>query len=184
MKKRKDEAEATTERKRKRKEKHDKACKIARAEGKPRPATPESTDDEEEASDAEVHPPGDDDAPATPHEARPAPELSADPPLVGMERRLPTPAAGRGSPTPAVGGGSSAPATERRSPQPATGKGVPAPMMLTGSDGSAASAEASGQMASRPQPALRVTPSDQASRGVGVPRARRSGTGKGSMSAR
>ena len=60
VKKQKDAAEATAERKRKRKEKHDKACKIARAEGKPRPATPESTDDEEEASDAEAHPPGDD----------------------------------------------------------------------------------------------------------------------------
>ena len=48
----------------------------------------------------------------------------------------------------------------------------------------AASAEASTQMASRPQPAPRVTPLDQASRGVGVPQARRSGTGKRSMSAR
>ncbi|XP_039840802.1 translation initiation factor IF-2-like [Panicum virgatum] len=66
---------------------------------------------------------------------------------------------------------------------PATGEGVPAPTMSTGGDGSAASAEASAQMAPRPQPAPRVTPSDQASRGVGVPRARRSGTGKRSMSA-
>ncbi|XP_039777761.1 translation initiation factor IF-2-like [Panicum virgatum] len=57
-------------------------------------------------------------------------------------------------------------------------------MMLTGGDGSAASTEMSAQMASRPQPAPRVTPSDQASRGVGVPQARRSGTGKRSMSAR
>ena len=40
VKKRKEAAEATAERKRKRKAKHDKACKIARAEGKPRPATP------------------------------------------------------------------------------------------------------------------------------------------------
>ena len=103
VKKRKEVAEAAAERKRKRKAKHDKACKIARAEGKPRPATPESTDEEEDASDAEAHLPGggeaatgadsppvyqeagDEDAPATPHEARPAPELLADPPLVGME---------------------------------------------------------------------------------------------------
>ena len=191
---RKDAAEATAGRKmnRKRKERHDKACKIARAEGKLRPATPESTDNEEEASDAEVHPLGDDeedasdaeahlpgggqaatgansppvyqeagneDTPATPHEVRPAPESWADPPLVGTERRSPTPAAGRGSPTLAVGGGSSAPATERRSPLPATGEGVPAPTMSTGGDGSAASVEVFAQMAPRPQPAPRVTPS-------------------------
>ena len=60
MKKRKDAAEAAADRKRKRKEKHDKACKIAHAEGKPRPAMPESTDEEEDISDAEVNLPGDD----------------------------------------------------------------------------------------------------------------------------
>ena len=57
MKRRKDAAEAKAERKRKRKRKakHDKACKLARAEGKPQPATPESSEeDEEEASDAKV----------------------------------------------------------------------------------------------------------------------------------
>ena len=47
VKRRKDAAEAKAERKRKRKAKHDKACKIARSEGNPRPATPESTDEEE-----------------------------------------------------------------------------------------------------------------------------------------
>ena len=62
VKKRKDAAEAAADRKRKRKEKHDKACKIARAEGKPRPATLESTDEEEDTSDAEVNLPGDDEA--------------------------------------------------------------------------------------------------------------------------
>ena len=103
VKKRKDAVEAAADRKRKWKEKHDKACKIERAEGKPRPATPESTDVEEDTSDAEVNLPGDDeaatgadsppvyqeagdeDAPATPHEARPAPGSLVDPPLVGME---------------------------------------------------------------------------------------------------
>ena len=56
MKRRKDAAEAKAERKRKRKARHDKACQLARAEGKPRPATPESSEeDEEEASDAEDH---------------------------------------------------------------------------------------------------------------------------------
>ena len=118
--------------KRKEAAKHDRACKIARAEGKPRPATPESTDEEEEASDAEANLPGnveaaagadsppvyqeagDEDAPATPHEARPAPGSLADPPLAGTERRSPTPAAGRGSPMPAVGGGAGvAPASDR-----------------------------------------------------------------------
>jgi len=56
MKRRKDAAEAKFERKRKRKARHDKACKLARAEGKPQPATPESSEeDEEETSDAEDH---------------------------------------------------------------------------------------------------------------------------------
>ena len=113
VKKQNEAAEAAAERKRKRKSRHDKACKISRAEGKPRPATLESTDEEEEdASDAEAHLPGggeaatgadsppvyqeagDEDAPATPHEARPAPESLADPPLTGTERRSHTPAAG------------------------------------------------------------------------------------------
>ena len=170
--------EAAAERKRKRKAKHDKACEIVRVEGNPRLATPESTDEGEDASDAEAHLPGggeaatgadyplvyeeagDEDAPATPHEARPAPGSLADPPLVGTERRSPTPAVGRGSPMPAVGGGSSAPAAERGSPLPATGEGIPAPVISTGGYGSAASAETSAQTASRPQPAPRVTPSD------------------------
>ena len=56
MKRRKDAAEAKVERRRKRKAKHDKVCKLARAEGKPQPATPESSEeDEEEALDAEDH---------------------------------------------------------------------------------------------------------------------------------
>ena len=202
VKKRKEAAEAAAERKRKRKAKHDKACKIATAEGKPWPATPESTDEEEDASDAEVNLPGDDEAatgadsppiyqgagdedtPVTLREARPTPGLLVDPPLAGAERRSPTPAAGRRSPTPATGGISSTPATERRSPLPATGEGIPAPAMSTGGDGSAASAETSVQTTLRPQPTPRATPSDQSSRGVGVPQARRSGTGKRSMSAR
>ena len=59
VKKWKEAAEAAAERKRKRKAKHDKACKIARVEGKPQPATPESTDEEEDTSDAEANLPGD-----------------------------------------------------------------------------------------------------------------------------
>ena len=100
VKRRKDTAEAKVERKRKRKARHDKACKIARSEGKPRPATPESTDDEEEeASDAEGHLLGDDGAAAgasspptyqwdadegasaAPEETRTAVESLADPSL-------------------------------------------------------------------------------------------------------
>ena len=113
VKKRKEAAEAAADRKMRRKEKHDKECKIARAEGKPRPATPESTSEEEEdASDAEAYlsgedeaatgadsPPvyqedGDKDVPAALREARPASGLLVGPPLVGTERRLPTPVGG------------------------------------------------------------------------------------------
>ena len=97
VKKRKEAAEAAADRKRRRKEKHDKMCKIARAEGKPRPATPESTDEEEDTSDAEVNLPGDDEAttgvdspsvyqgagdedvPVTLREVRPRPGLLVDP---------------------------------------------------------------------------------------------------------
>ena len=140
VKKRKDAAEAAADRKRKRKEKHDKVCKIARTEGKPRPAMPESTDEEEDTSDAEVNLPGDneaatgadsppvyqgagdEDAPVTLREVRPTPGLLVDPPLAGAERRSPTPAAGRRSPMPA---------TERRSPLPATGEEIPVPAMST-----------------------------------------------------
>ena len=59
VKKRKEAAEAAADRKRRRKEKHDKACKIARVEGKSWPAMPASmSEEEEDASDAEAHFPG------------------------------------------------------------------------------------------------------------------------------
>ena len=180
VKKRKEAAEAAADKKRRRKEKHDKACKITRAEGKPRPAMPESTSEEEEdASDAEAHLPGGDeaatgadsppvyqeageeDAPATLREARPAPGLLADPPLAGTERRSPTPVAERRSPSPVAGERSSTPATERRLPLPATGEGGPTPAMSKGGDGSAASAGTPAQTASRPQAGPGTTPSDQ-----------------------
>ena len=111
VKKQKDAVEAAAARKRKRKEKHDKACKIAHAEGKPRPATPESAE-EEGSSDAEINfsdddeavtgagsPPvyrgaGEEDVPVTLGEARLTPGSLVNPPLVGAERRSPTPAAG------------------------------------------------------------------------------------------
>ena len=55
VKKQKDAAEAAATRKRKRKEKHDKACKIAHKKGKPQPATPQSTEENEGSSDAEIN---------------------------------------------------------------------------------------------------------------------------------
>ena len=143
VKKRKEAAEAAADRKRRREERHDKACKIACAEGKPRPATPESMSEElEDVSDAEAHLPGEDeaatgadsppvyqeagdeDAAAAPREARPALGVSADLPLAGMERRSPTPVAGRRSPTPAAGERSSAPMTAEVAP-PSDGRRGP-----------------------------------------------------------
>ena len=112
VKKRKEAAEEAAERKRKRKAKHNKACKIARAEGKPRPATPESTDEEEDASDAEGHLLGDDGvaagasspptylwdddegAPTSLGETRTMAESSAGPSLEGAERESSPPGSG------------------------------------------------------------------------------------------
>ena len=162
LKRRKHAAEAKAERKRKQKEKHNKACKIARSEGKPRPATPESTDeDEEDASDAEGHQLGDDGAaagasspptyrwdydegaPTVPEETRAVAESSADPSLKGAEQE---------------------------SSPPAAGEETPAPQVPIHGDEAAAGAEGG---------AL-----GQSSRGGSVPRARRSATRKRSMSAR
>ncbi|XP_039818459.1 translation initiation factor IF-2-like [Panicum virgatum] len=158
--------------------------------------------EEEDTSDAEVNLPGDDeaatgvdsppvyqgvgkqDAPVMLREVRSTPGLLVDPSLAGAERRSPTPVAGRRSPTPAAGERSSTPVTERRSPLPAMGEGIPAPAMSTSGDGSAASAEMPAQTASRLQADPTTTPSDQSSRGISVPRARRSGMGKRSMSVR
>jgi len=119
MKRRKDAAEAKVERKRKRKARHDKACKLARAEGKPQTATPESSEEDEEvASDAEDHAPrGDGEAagaspppfylwdddegePAAPEETRAV--ASAHPSLEGAERESSPPAAGEETPAPQV----------------------------------------------------------------------------------
>ena len=144
--------------------------------GKPRPATPESTDEEEEeASDAEGHLLGDDGAAvgasslptyqwdadevasAAPEETRTAAESSADLSLEGAERE---------------------------SSPPAAGEETPAPQVLIRGDESAAGAEAPVLIASRHQADPRWVPSGQSSRGGAVPRARRSGTGKRSMSAR
>ena len=114
VKKQKDAADAAAarKRKRKRKEKHDKAWKIAHAEGKPRPTTPESTEEEEGSSDVKINFPDDDEVatgagsppvyrgagdegvPVTLGEARLTPGSMVCLPLVGAERRSPTPVAG------------------------------------------------------------------------------------------
>ena len=54
VKKKKDVVKDAATRKRERKEKHEKECKIALAEGRLRPATPESTE-EEDSSDVELN---------------------------------------------------------------------------------------------------------------------------------
>jgi hypothetical protein len=200
-KKKKDAAEEAAARKRKRKEEHAKACKIAHAEGKPRPATPESTEeedsldvelnfsDDDEAATGAGSPPvyrgaGGEDMTVMLGEARLTSGSLVEPPPVRTERGAPTPAAGRRSPTAAAGGRSSTPVTGQRSPPPAIGRRTPTPTVSTGGRGSAASAETPAQTASGLQADPRATPSGQSSGGVSVPRARRSGTGKRSMSAR
>ena len=60
-KKKKDAVKDAATRKRERKEKHKKKCKIAHAKGAPRPATPESTE-EEDSSDMELNFSDDDEA--------------------------------------------------------------------------------------------------------------------------
>ena len=173
---RKDAAEAKVERKRKRKARHDKACKLARAEGKPQPATPESSEeDEEEASDAEDHALGsdgtaagasppptyqwedDEGAPAAPEETRAVAESPAHPSLEGAERE---------------------------SSPPAAGEKTPAPQVLIRGDEAAAGEESSVLAASSHQADARGAPLGQSSRGGTVPQARRSATRKRSMSAR
>ena len=120
MKKKKDAVKQAVTRKRERKEKHEKECKIALAEGRPWPATPESTE-EEDSTNVELNfsdddegatgagsPPvyrraGDEDVPVTLGEARLTSGSLVDPPPVGARRRSPTPAAGGRSSTPVTG---------------------------------------------------------------------------------
>jgi len=201
VKKRKDAAKQAATRKRERKEKHEKECKIALAEGRPWPATPDSTE-EEDSSDVELNFLDDDELvtgaespPVYPRadgegssavlgEARLTPGSLAGPPTATIEQRSPAPVAGRRSPTPAAGRRLSTPVTGQRLPPPATCRRTPALVVSTGGGGSAASAETPTQTASRHQADPRVAHSGQSSGGVSVPRARRSGSGKRSMSAR
>ena len=150
MKRRKDATEAKVERKRKRKRKarHDKACKLARAEGKPQPATPESSEeDEEEASDAEDHALRSDGEGAR---ASPPPFYLWDEdegePAVAEETR----AAALARPT--------LEGAERESSPPAAGEETPAPQVLIRGDESAAGTESSVLAASSHQTEMRGRP--------------------------
>ena len=202
-KRKKDAAKEATARKRERKEEHAKACKIAQVEGAPRPPRPESTE-EEDSSGSEFNFSEPDNyevvtgASPTPTprraggkglsmvlgEARLTPGSLVGPPTARIEQRSPAPVAGRRSPTPAAGGTWSTPVTGQRSSPPATCRRTPALAVSTGGGGSAAGAETPAQTATRLQADKRTTPSGQSSRGVSVPRARWSGSGKRSMSAR
>jgi len=198
VKKKKDVARQAATRKRERKEKHEKEC-IALAEELPRPATPESTE-EEDSSDVELNFSDDDEvvtgveslpaylgaggeeAMVTLGEARLTSGSLVEPPPARSEQRLPTPAAGRRSPMPVAGKRSPTPVTGQRLPPPAMGRRTPAPAVSMGIGGFAASAKTPAQMASRHQADPRVAPSGQSSGGVSVPWARRSSMGKRSMS--
>ena len=203
MKKKKDAVKEAAARKRERKEKHDKVCKIAQMVGAPRPHTPESTEEEDssscglgfsESDDFEVvtgaSPPpahrgaGVEGSSMALGEARLAPGSLVGVPATRTERRAPTPAAGQRSPVPAMGSMLPAPVTWQRLPSPATGRRTPAPAASTGGGGSTASVETAARKDPRLQADPRATPSGQSLGGVSVPQARRSGTGKRSMSAR
>ena len=111
MKKKKDAVKQAATRKRERKEKHEKECKIALAEGRSRPATPKSTE-EEDSSDVELNfsddneaamgagsPPvyrgaGGEDVTVTLGEARLTSGSLVEPPPARTKLRSPTPAAG------------------------------------------------------------------------------------------
>ena len=176
MKRRKDAAEAKAKRKRKRKAAHDKARQLARAEGKPRPATPESSeDDEEEPSDAEDHarrsdgegarasPPPfylwdeEEGATVAPEEPGAVAGSSANPSLEGAERESSPPAAGEETPAPQV---------SSRGNEAAVGEG------------------SSVLAASSHRADTRGAASGQSSRDSTMPRARKTATRKRSMSAR
>ncbi|XP_039818690.1 translation initiation factor IF-2-like [Panicum virgatum] len=77
---------------------------------------------------------------------------------------------------------SSTPTAGQRSPASAAGRDSPASAASTGSGASVVSVETPVRTAPRLQVDPRATPSGQSSLGVSVPRARRSGTGKRSLS--
>jgi len=156
MKRRKDAAEAKVERKRKRKARHDKACKLARAVGKPQPATPESSEeDEEEASDAEDH------ALRGDREGAGA----SPPPFYLWDEDEGEPAALEE--TRAVASAHlSLKGAERGSSPPATGEVTPAPEVPIRGDEAAAGEESSVLATPSHQADTRGAPSGQSSRGM------------------
>ena len=153
---------------------HDKACKLARAEGKPRPAMPESSEEEEEvASDAEDH------------ALRSDGEGASPPPFYLWEEEEGATVAPE-EPR-AVAGSSANPSlegAERESSPPAAGEETPAPQVLIRGDEASAGEESSVLAASSHRADTRGAPLGQSSRDGTTPRARRSATRKQSMSAR
>ena len=150
------------------------ACKLARAEGKPQPATPESSEeDEEEASDAEDHALRDDGEGAG----------ASPPPFYLWDEDEGEPAAPEGTRAVALAH-PSLEGAERESPPPAAGEETPVPEMPIRGDEAAAGAELFVLPALSHQADMRRAPSGQSSRGGSVTRARRSATRKQSMSAR
>ena len=174
MKRRKDAAETKAERKRKRKARHDKACNLARAEGKPQPATPESSEeDEEEASDAEDH------------VLRSDGEGASPPPFYLWDEEEGATMAPEE--LGAVTGSSANPSLEgaaRGSSSPAAGEGSPAPQVLIRGSEAAGGEESSALAASSHRADTRGAPSGQSSRDDSMPQARKSATSKRGMSAR
>ena len=173
MKRRKDAVEAKVERKRKRKARHNKACKLARAEGKPQPATLESSEEEEEASNAEDHALRSDGEGAR---ASPPPFYLWDEdegePAVAEEMRAVALAR------------LTLEGAERESSPPAVGEETPVPQVLIRGNEAAAGEESFVLAASSRQADTRGASSGQSSRGGTVARARRSASRKRSMSAR
>ena len=162
--------------------------------GVPPPSTPESTEEEDSSASGVDFSESDDfkvETGASPPTAQRGAGVEASTMTLGERRLAPatlvvTPAARaeRRSPIPAAGQRSPAPVTRQRLPAPAAGRRTPASTALMGGGASAVSVGTPGRMAPRVQAGPRVTPSDQSSGGASVPRARRSGTGKCSMSAR
>ena len=161
MKRRKDAAEARAERKRKRKAAHDKARQLARAEGKPQPVTPESSEeDEEEASDAEDHALRSDGEGAH----------ASPPPFYLWDEEEGAPVAPEGA--------------ARRSSSPAAGEESPAPQVLIHGHEATAGEESSALAASSHRADTRGAASGQSSRDSTMPRGRKTATRKQSMRAR
>jgi hypothetical protein len=124
VKKRKDKAKETAARKRERKENHDKACTRAWRKGVPPPSMPESTEEEDSSTGGVDFSESDDFEVVTAVNPPPAPQragVEASASVLG-ERRLAPATLGKGRLAPArVDRRSPTPTAGRRSPVPATG---------------------------------------------------------------